>query len=213
MPDLSAVDNLIETITNHLPGWCTEAKAKRIMRIVVAAEARLVVELGVFGGRSFVPLALGVKAVSPTGKAIGLDPYEAAPTLEGTNDPANDKYWAAMDFAPIAAAAQRGIEQAGVAEIATLVRKRSLDAVADFEDGTIDVLHQDSNHSEEVSCAEVDAWVRKIRPGGVWIVDDANWPSTQAAQRKLASLGFTPLEANRFTNGHDDAWAALKAPK
>lgn len=211
--DLTEADRIIETIVAGLPGWCTADKARRIMRIVVAAEADLVVELGVFGARSFVPLALGLRVLG-RGVAHGIDPWATAATLEGRNDPANDAYWKTVDLEEILRHAQSGIERAGVDEYVRLIRKRSQDAVADYADKSISVLHQDSNHSEEVSCAEVDLWVPKIRPGGVWIIDDANWPSTQAAQRKLASLGFTPLEHNERTpEGHDDAWAALRAPK
>ncbi len=46
-------------------------------------------------------------------------------------------------------------------------RMRSLDAVHDFEDDSIDFLHTDGDHSYEQVVEEVAAWIPKIKPGGL----------------------------------------------
>ena len=82
---------------------------------------------------------------------------------------------------------------AGRAQLRVL-RERSSDAVLRVDDGTVAVLHQDSNHSEAISCAEVEQWVPKLAPDGWWIADDTDWPTTQRAQRRLGELGFAVVE-------------------
>ena len=56
------------------------------------------------------------------------------------------------------------------------------------------VLHQDSNHSEAISCAEVEQWTPKLARDGYWIADDTDWATTQRAQRRLHELGFEVVE-------------------
>ena len=190
-------DELLEELldTNRssaLPGWCTVEKGKRIAKLVEDAHARLSVELGVFGGRSLVALALG--GDTHGGHVHGIDPYEKGPSLEGTNDTENDRWWSTVDYEDVLRRCRAGLVVAGVEARVRLVRARSLDVVDQYPPGTIDVLHQDSNHSQEVSCAEVRAWGPKLRPGGYWVIDDTNWPSTKMAQALLEQTGFVLLE-------------------
>ena len=186
-----AVEALIDLNLTTLPGWCTPEKGKRMAAL--ATGASLCVELGVFGGRSLVAMALSLRGQG-FGRVHGIDPYTAAAALEGDNDPANDEWWGGLDYEDIARAAQGAIGRLGLVNFAQLILLPSREAVSSYADGTIDVLHQDSNHSEEISCEEVSLWTSKIRPGGYWIFDDTDWPSTQKAQRALVAAGFEQLE-------------------
>lgn len=188
------VDQTIERELPRLPGWCTPAKGKRMAAL--ARGASLCVELGVFGGRSLVSIALALRAdqVPEYGRVDGIDPFTATAALEGTNDPANDQWWSKLDYEAIARVAQEALYRLELMPYARLVRMRSRDVVGFYGDGTIDLLHQDSNHSEEVSCEEVALWAPKLRSGGHWIFDDTDWPTTKKAQLNLEALGFRELE-------------------
>lgn len=199
---LRTVEERIEAALPSMPGWCTVEKGKRVAALTYGAE--LCVELGVFGGRSLFAIGLAL-ADQGSGRADGVDPYTASASLEGVNDPANDEWWSTVPYGEIADYAEAMLQNASLADRVRIVRKRSADAVADYADGSIDLLHQDSNHSEAVSCEEVVLWAPKVRPGGTWIFDDANWPSTQAAQRMLLDRGFT-LEEDY------GAWRVFHAP-
>jgi hypothetical protein len=59
-----------------------------------------------------------------------------------------------------------------------------------FTDASIDVLHLDSNHSEEVTCNDVELYSNKIKKGGFWIFNDTDWSSTKKAQGMLIRRGF-----------------------
>jgi hypothetical protein len=71
---------------------------------------------------------------------------------------------------------------------------RSQDVAGFYGDETVDLLHQDSNHAEEITCEEVELWAPKIRRGGYWIFDDTDWVTTQKAQAMLVHLGFEEIE-------------------
>lgn len=50
---------------------------------------------------------------------------------------------------------------------ATVIRKFSLDAVSDFKDGELDFVYLDGNHRFECVVADIAAWSRKVRRGGI----------------------------------------------
>jgi len=206
---IEQVDRLIDVTFPTLEGWCSEQKAKRMARLVAdtpSSRPPLCVELGVFGGRGVIAMGLAVKHVlAGQGRVDGIDPYTAAASLEGTNDAANQAWWSQVDYQKIYSSAMKGILDLGLGEIVHLIVRRSQDMVGDYAKQSIDVLHQDSNHSEEVSCYEVATWTPRVRPGGYWVFDDINWPSTKKAQASLAAHGYTLLETH-------DTWAVYRAP-
>lgn len=195
---LEAAFAVIDRVVPSLEGWCTVDKARRMAALVVEYKAQRCVELGVFGGRSLVALGLGLKVLG-AGHVDGIDPFTAAASLEGKNDPANDKWWGQIDYMRIERYARAALKTAEVEAFASIIKGRSLDAdvLARYEPGSIDVLHVDSNHSEEVSCAEVEAWASKLAPGGLWIADDADWPTMQKAQKRLDAVGIELFEHHR----------------
>lgn len=53
-----------------------------------------------------------------------------------------------------------------------IVRKRSLDAVDMFEDGSIDFVYIDGDHEYAAVKADIDAYLPKVKKGGLLIGDD-----------------------------------------
>ncbi len=51
-------------------------------------------------------------------------------------------------------------------------RKRSLDAVADFADESLDFVYVDANHSYQDSLDDMLAWFPKVKPGGLFAGHD-----------------------------------------
>jgi hypothetical protein len=189
--DIAAI---IERELPGLPGWCTNEKGRRMAELAYGAS--LCVELGVFGARGLCSIALALKDQG-FGRADGIDPFSAAASLEGANDVANDEWWSKLDYEEIAKSAQTTLYRLGLTPYAQLVRMRSREVAGFYGDGTVNVLHQDSNHSEEITCEEVELWASKIRLGGYWIFDDTNWATTQKAQKNLELLGFLMIEDHK----------------
>jgi predicted O-methyltransferase YrrM len=162
----------IEACIPPLHGWTTVDKGLRLAELVVSQRAGLSVELGVFGGRGTISLAIGHEALGH----------------------GYDEWWAKLDHEAIYQSFLGALADARVEPLCRVMRSRSDVAVDEFEDGSIAVLHQDSNHSEQISSAEVELWTPKLRPGGLWIADDTDWPTTQRAQALLAEKCFALVE-------------------
>ena len=206
---IELVDRLINDALPKMEGWCTPEKARIMARLIAGVGPGCrAVELGVFGARALVAMGLAVKhCLGGVGTVDGIDPYSATASLEGTNDRANQEWWQKVDYGAILQGARAAITRLDLDAIVHLRIARSQDVVQTYDANSLDVLHQDSNHSEEVSCYEVASWTPKMKPGGVWVFDDTNWSSTKAAQERLMGYhGYTLVEQH-------DTWGVFRAPK
>ena len=183
----------MEAAIGALDGWCTVDKGVRLAELVEGADADLSVELGVFGGRATIAMAIGHQILG-RGHVVAVDPWDVAAAVDGQNDPRNDEWWAQVDLEAIYHGFVRAVDRLGLAPHCRIVRERSEDAARLFADGSIAVFHQDSNHSEKVSVAEIELWTPKLRSRGLWVMDDSNWPTMRRAQTLLMERGFTVIE-------------------
>jgi len=208
MKSLTEADALIDAKLTSLPGWCDPYKAKRILRIALQCAALggdKAVELGVYGGRSLVALALGYK-LAGHGTVDGIDSWSREDCMEGQQSDVDRKLWGQdTDYEALVKHTLAGVAKFGVEGVANVVRKRTMDALSDYASGSIDLLHLDSNHSELTSCRDVTAWLPKMAPHSTWIADDSNWPSMQRALRLLEGGGFRRVET-----GPNDFWAVFE---
>lgn len=175
-------------------GWCTKEKASRLYDLVLSAKPATVVELGVFAGRSFIPMALGLKH-NQQGTITGVDPWAKTASTENydPNDP-NFIWWNSLDHEMILNCFKDSLKHYDVELFSSYIRSTSSEALQSFADGSIDILHQDGNHSEETSCKEIDMYAPKLRVDGYWIMDDTDWESTSKAQKLIIKKGFILLE-------------------
>ncbi len=188
-------DAFFMKIIPELPGWCSVDKSRRLADLVEHRNARTVVEIGVFGGRSLIALGVGARRVGAM--VVGFDPYSQAASLDGANSAENDAWWRDR-------AAGGMVDYEGVYKVAcdattrlpgvNLVRARSLNVVDNYKPGTVDVIHIDGNHSEETSCADVKAWLPKLSLGAIIVMDDVGWATTVKAQKILEATGCKELE-------------------
>lgn len=172
-------------------GWCTVEKANKLMEVVMSSDPTLSVELGVFGGKSLLPIALMSKYMNTGSRVIGVDAWSTQASLEGTNDKENDEWWSSIDYTNIFEYTKTLMVTNNVDDIVELWKDTSKNVASKFKDNSIDFLHQDSNHSEEVTCEEVELYWNKVKEGGYWVFDDTNWPTTKKAQTLLLSKGYT----------------------
>lgn len=204
--------NDFNRLIRPMQGWCSVEKALGLYDLVMAERPRLCVELGVFGGRSILPVAVALQELdhSPPphkGLAIGIDPWTADAACEGfqgdtDNEKANRKWWAELDIEAIFRGALDALQP--YAGYCALLRATSSDAANIFGRETIDLLHIDGNHSPVISCRDVVEWTPLLRPGGVLVFDDMDWPETVQAQELLAK---------RFTlEEHNGTWAVYRVP-
>jgi hypothetical protein len=183
------MDKLVEIVNNgeydKIEGWCSSQKALLMAQHI--KESDICVELGVFAGRSLLPIALMTKNT-----VYGIDAWNVESSMDGTNDHENNVWWATIDYNYFMNYTKKLLKKYNCNNV-QLIKSKSEDVVYLFNDESIDVLHQDSNHSEEISCREVELFHNKVKKNGLWIFDDANWKTTQKAQQMLLNYGYNEI--------------------
>lgn len=177
----------IRKIVPSLPGWLTPERGCELADAIFESRPRICVELGVFGGRSLVAQAIALKAAGYGGVVAGIDPWRVEDALEGENED-NKAWWAKQDLNTIHNNVVNVVYGLELQAQAVVVRSASQHAAPLF--GEIDMLFVDANHSEVASMRDVETWVPKVKKGGYVFADDANWPSTQAAYKRLQEMAY-----------------------
>lgn len=185
---------------NRLEGWCTTEKAEHLAEIILSRLPHLIVEIGVFGGRASIAMGMACQEAG-CGEVVGIDPWTKHAAVEGGTSPENDEWWAKLDYETIFTGADGARAALGVDDVVRFIRKHDTEVLGEFLDGSIDLLHLDSNHSEAVSVRSVRDWTPKMRPGGIIICDDSHWPSMQRAIELLKTdFGYKHVDTKEFKN-------------
>ena len=66
---LVAVKSTALQAMKELEGWCTDNKASILIDLILESKPTIIVEIGVFGGKSLVPMAFALKE-NNWGKAL-----------------------------------------------------------------------------------------------------------------------------------------------
>lgn len=184
----------IAALVPTLDGWCPVEKAQWLAKWIVGHWCASVVEIGVFGGRSLIPMALAMQEVrrlrgSWPGRVVGVDSYSNADSVESDFTEEGKKWWGAVDLVAIKKRCESAIEEIGLKDVCSLMIVSSGVGVTHFADGTLDLVHVDGGHSEPQSTGDVKLWWPKLRMGGVMVMDDTHWDSVRAARNIAARLG------------------------
>lgn len=171
-------------VVKTMEGWCTDEKADRLMELVRKASPQITVEVGVFGGRSFLPMVMAMQ-YNNKGIGYGIDPWAVQPCLVG-NSGDNYEWWSKLDLNKIMVGFINFMHVNKLDNRYCLMRMTSTESVPFFQDNSIDILHIDGNHAEDSALFDVKSWYPKVRAGGYIIFDDANWATTQKAVNYLS---------------------------
>jgi predicted O-methyltransferase YrrM len=170
----------------NFPGWCPDEKALHIMNLLLTNNSEICVEVGVFGGSSFFPMAAAL-AYKKTGIAYAIDPWNNEECLEGYKEEMDKhyKYWSAVNLDKVMNKFVEGMHKNDLDAIYRIMRISSAQAYPRFKDQSIDFIHIDGNHSEKSAIFDVEHWLPKVKSGGIICFDDAWWESTQPAIKML----------------------------
>ncbi len=169
----------------QLEGWCSQEKASRMMELIVKTSPEVFVEVGVFGGSSFLPTVAAMR-YNQKGLGYAIDPWKKEACLEG-NQGVNYEWWSRINLDMIMNGFIQKMRENGLNQYYQLMRMTSKEALGSFTDGSIDILHIDGNHSEESALFDATHWLSKVRSGGYIWFDDANWVTTKKAVEYLCS--------------------------
>lgn len=176
---------LVARIAAHIPsmhGWCSLEKANEMAKLIVETKPDVVVEIGVWGGRSLMPQAFACQHIRH-GKVHGIDPWSAEAALKDVQEKANLDWWAKVDYEEMYKYTLRQIIEHDATSVCNLFRTTSEKASFLFDH--VDILHIDGNHSEAVSTQDVFLWLPKVKSGGYVWLDDIGAFATANAERLL----------------------------
>lgn len=156
---------------DHLTGWCSKDKGGVLFDLVIRYQPKVVVEIGVFGGKSVVPMAMALKA-NGFGMLYGIDPWSSQQSTMWLEEETNKEWWTTVDHEGILKGLIDRIHAFELEDQIQLVRASSEEAP--LIEG-IDILHIDGNHSEESSYFDVTKWVPLVKKRGLIILDDVHW--------------------------------------
>lgn len=188
----SIFQQLDALIKDPMPGWGDAEKTKRMAAMVLALQPDTSVEIGVYGGRTFLGLALAHKALG-YGMAVGIDPWSNEAAVEGY-DGKNREFWQDNPLDKIHDDFVALLTHLGLNNVTRIHRKKSDDVEIASQ---IDLLHVDGQHSE-AAVRDVNRFASKVRLGGITIMDDITWQNgadapVQRAVDRLRELGFIHL--------------------
>ena len=171
-------------------GWCPQDKIEKLEEIVSCFKNPVIVESGVYGGKSIIPMAVVCKKRG-RGHCYGIDPWDKVASVEGYPlEDTNAVWWSKLDYSYVYREWRNALRRYDVEKFVTELKGKSDEFVKNFAEGSINIFHLDSNHSELVSCREVEQWHPKIKMGGYFVFDDTDWNTTLKAQTMLIRLGY-----------------------
>ncbi len=183
---IEATEERIKALIPKLEGWNSVEKSLAMGNLVLDQKATIIVELGVFGGRSLIPVAMALRDAGQGGRIYGIDPWQIAAGVEGEPPGEGLQWWLTQcPLNDIHTGCMKAIWDEALEPWVVIMRCRAEQAAHLFAPGSIDILYIDSNHSEFCSCRDTNLYLPLVKPGGhIWF-DDIDWPSTERARGLL----------------------------
>jgi hypothetical protein len=183
-----------------IPGWCPLEKARQMMNLIYETKPQVCVEVGVFGGSSIYPTACAVD-FNDLGQVYAIDPWSNSECLEGyAPDDPNYQWWNKIDLEKIYRDFLKMLHHFKLDNRCTVMRMTGNEAIKQFDNESIDILHIDGNHTESVALNDAKTYLPKVKKGGYIWFDDINWPTTRLAIEYLQE--HCVLDETRTTNAY-----------
>jgi predicted O-methyltransferase YrrM len=182
---------LADRIRDALPnieGWCTERKALWLADLITSNRCLAVLEIGIYGGRSLIPMAMAVQALGAGGKVHGVEAWSNSVAVATETNAENDAWWQTVDLKAIRKGFFRNVARYEVADTVVVMEMSSDEAFAAISGrglGPFDLVHVDGSHSEVQALRDVEMWSGLVRPGGILVLDDIGWSSVRAAREHV----------------------------
>jgi len=147
-------------------GWCAVEQFKLYEKMVEeATDGSHFVEVGTWKGKS--TSFMGV-VIANSGKKIRFDCIDTFKgSTEHQNDPSIVNGTLFDEFIHNTKPIQQYINP---------IVSDSVEAAKNYEDGSVDFIYLDGDHSYGGLCRDIEAWLPKLKPGGVIAGDDINNP-------------------------------------
>ncbi len=198
--------SLITTTIPTMDGWTTIPKACALAGLTLAMKPVSVVEIGIWAGRSLLPVAMAMKTLG-SGVITGIDPY--SPQISAQNEfGENAVWWGAQDHKAIKAKFLNFVRYFQVEQ-----HVRHIEMPSDQVELNVQpmLLHIDGSHTDQ-AVRDAEKFGKLIPLGGVAVLDDINWVGggVLRAIDTLEDMGFVEV-LRRTTEGEN--WNIMQRVK
>jgi hypothetical protein len=128
------------------------------MTLVALTRPRLLVELGTFAGVSYCGFCQAIASLELDCRAFAVDTWHGDPQSGGCD--------------PEVFAELSRYHDSAYGSFSTLLKSTFDDALGQFADGSIDLLHLDGLHTYEAACHDFHAWLPKLSRRAVVVLHD-----------------------------------------
>ena len=186
------LNEILTKVQPGLPGWCDPRKALTLASIVIARRPACSVEIGVYGGSSFIAIAAAHQFIG-YGKAIGIDAWDNQVAVAAQTENESREWWANQDLEKIYQDLFALLDLHGMGNVAQLVRQQSNRVTPP---NAIGLLHVDGGHNDQ-AVTDVARFAPRVEPGGFVVTDDTQWVGggVQRAESMLLTMKFRKLYA------------------
>lgn len=172
----------------HNWGWCSLDKAGCIIDCMDDVFTRVsdpvCVEIGVYGGKSIIPVALEMKRHG-AGKIYAIDPWDNSEAVKGYEEK-DYAFWSTVDMQGIYNIFITLLEENDCRDIVEIIRKPSDEAPHILD---IDFLYIDGQHTVQ-AIRDAKKYASQVKIGGYCVADDINWGDVSLVPTFLKSMGF-----------------------
>lgn len=183
----------IKNIITPLHGWCSPSKAFRLFQLVRDRQIKNSLEIGVYGGRSIIPMAIAHAKYG--GHALGID---------GFNHP---NYHDAAGWEPIYEGTVKVLKEYSACTLKRINREEYLATNPSEKFG---LIHVDGDHSTEKALEDLVTLVPLLEPDGILVIDDTDWSTVQAAIDQFGKLELLESHPANPKEGVLTAWGIYK---
>lgn len=191
-PTIENLFQRIEKVHPTLQGWCSLDKAFTLASLVVAFRPAVIVEIGVYGGKSLIPMALACQAVGK-GIVIGIDPWSTEVAIREQTSVEDREWWGKLDLEKIRVDFMAKLAELNLENFVRIERKESRNIPAP---NSISIFHCDGAHND-TAMHDMAKFAPRVIVGGYCVTDDSDWGGggVKRGEQRLKELGFAHIAA------------------
>lgn len=165
------IENILDLIPQDFGGGCGFNKASLMTHLFSMFDLKTYVEIGVYRGRSFFPMAAACKYQQ--GRAYGIDPYDCETAKENEVAPEYQEhvnnFIDSLDFSKMYNDVENLRNQLNLGDYSMILREKSSDAVNYFRENNIiiDMLHIDGNHDTRFVMEDIELYWPLVKEGAL----------------------------------------------
>lgn len=173
-------------VMNSIDGWCSIHRASFLIDLIVATQPQVIVEIGVFAGKSLIPMALTLRS-NGSGKIYGIDSWDKSQWAIGMDG--GLRHWLKdKNYEQAKSSLLNKINQYGLQNQVVIHHATSMNAPII---PNIDILTIDRYSYEEEAYQELCKWVPYVKKGGLIILNNVSWNRDGRVN---------PIQATEFLN-------------